>query len=67
MPSLGLASVTVVGADLAIADAYATAAVVLGPDDGMRWLATRVGYEGMGITDDHDVLLTPGFDRYRVS
>jgi len=66
-PAVGLASVTVVGPDLAIADAYATAAVVLGPGAGMRWLATRVGYEAMGITDDHNVLLTPGFDRYRVS
>ena len=66
-PALGLASVTVVGPDLAIADAYATAAVVLGPGVGMRWLATRVGYEAMGITDDRNVLLTPGFDRYRVS
>ena len=32
LPATGLASVTVVGPDLAIADAYATAAVVLGPD-----------------------------------
>jgi thiamine biosynthesis lipoprotein len=67
LPAMGLASVTVVGPDLAIADAYATAAVVLGPGAGMRWLTTRAGYEGMGITDDRVVLLTPGFDRYRVS
>ncbi len=67
LPAIGLASVTVVGPDLAIADAYATAAVVLGPGAGMRWLATRAGYEGMGITGDRAVLLTPGFDRYRVS
>ncbi len=66
-PAIGLASVTVVGPDLAVADAYATATVVLGASVGMRWLATRVGYEGMGITDEHAVLLTPGFDRYRVS
>jgi FAD:protein FMN transferase len=66
-PATGLASVTVVGPDLAIADAYATAAVVLGPAAGMRWLTTRVGYEGMAITDDRAMLLTPGFDRYRVS
>ncbi len=67
LPATGLASVTVVGPDLGVADAYATAAVVLGPDEGMRWLATRVGYESMGITDDRTVLLTTGFDRYRVS
>jgi thiamine biosynthesis lipoprotein len=67
LPALDFASVTVIGPDLAIADAYATAAVVLGPVEGMAWLATRVGYEGMGITDRREVLLTTGFDRYRVS
>lgn len=67
LPALGLASVSVIGADLAVADAYATAAVVLGPAEGMRWLATRAGYEGFGITDSRAVLLTPGFDGYRVS
>jgi thiamine biosynthesis lipoprotein len=64
-PAVGLASVTVVGPDLAIADAYATAALVLGPVTGMQWLADRVGYEGMGISDDRDVITTSGFDRYR--
>ena len=67
LPATSLASVTVVGPDLAIADAYATAAVVLGPGAGMRWLASCAGYEGMAITDSRAVLLTPGFDRYRVS
>jgi len=67
LAAVDLASVTVVGPDLAVADAYATAAVVLGPDEGMRWLATRAGYEGMGITDEQVVLFTPGFDRYRLS
>jgi thiamine biosynthesis lipoprotein len=65
--AVDLASVTVIGPDLAVADAYATAAVVLGPEEGMRWLASRAGYEGMAITDDHIVLFTLGFDRYRVS
>ena len=66
-PAVGLASVTVIGPDLGIADAFATAVVVLGADAGMRWLATRVGYEGMCITDDETVIVTPEFDRYRVS
>jgi len=65
-PAAGLASVTVVGPDLAVADAYATAALVLGPDAGMRWLAGRAGYEGMGIADDRTVVTTAGFDRYRI-
>ncbi len=66
-PASGLASVTVVGPDLAIADAYATAVVALGPDAGLPWLATRVGYEAMGITDEGIVVTTPGFARYRAS
>jgi len=66
-PALGLASVTVVGPDLAVADAYATAAVAFGPDEGMHWMAGRVGYDAMGITRNGTVLLTPGFDRYRMS
>jgi thiamine biosynthesis lipoprotein len=65
LPAEGLASVTVVGPDLAVADAYATAALVLGPDDGMRWLAGRAGYEGMAIADDRTVVTTAGFERYR--
>ena len=66
-PAIGLASVTVIGPDLGIADAFATAVVVLGADAGMRWLTTRVGYDGMCITDDETVIVTQGFDRYRVS
>ena len=65
-PADGLASVTVVGPDLAVADAYATATMVLGPVDGMLWLAGRAGYEGMGIGDNRTVTTTAGFDRYRV-
>ncbi len=62
----GLASVTVVGPDLALADAYATAALVLGPVDGMRWLAGRGGYDAIGIGDDRTVFTTENFGRYRV-
>ncbi len=65
LPAYGLASVTVVGPDLALADAYATATMVLGPIDGMRWLATRVGYEGIAIGDDRVVTTTPGLAQYR--
>jgi thiamine biosynthesis lipoprotein len=57
-------AVTVVGADLALADGYATAAVVLG-EQGMAWLATVPGVEAMGITDQRSVLVTEGFARYR--
>ncbi len=66
MPAHGLASVTVVGSDLAMADAYATAAVAMGPE-GMTWLAERPGVEAMGVSDAQRVVSTWGFDRYRAS
>ncbi len=66
LPARGLASVTVVGPDLARADAYATAAIALG-EHGMAWLATRRGVDAMGVTDDRTVIVTPGFGRHRLS
>ncbi|HEY4398062.1 MAG TPA: FAD:protein FMN transferase [Acidimicrobiia bacterium] len=66
MPAHGLASVTVVGPDLTMADAYATAAFALGPD-GMAWLAERPSMEAMAVTDARRVVTTAGFDRYRAS
>ena len=63
-PPAGLMAVTVVGDDLALADGYATAAIVLGAD-GMQWLAELVGVEGMGITESREVVTTEGFDQYR--
>lgn len=47
----GLVSVTVVGDDLAVADAYATAAVAMGTA-GLDWLATLDGFECAVITED---------------
>ena len=64
-PPAGLMAVTVVGDELAIADGYATAAVVLGAE-GMEWVAGMAGIEAMGITDDRTVVTTAGFDRYRL-
>ena len=63
-PPTGLLSVTVIGPDLATADAYATAAFAMGAG-GPAWTATLAGYEAMCITSDHRVLSTPGFARYR--
>jgi thiamine biosynthesis lipoprotein len=54
-----------VGADLATADAYATAAFAMGRD-GPRWTATLRGYDAMTILADDTVLTTEGFARYRV-
>ena len=60
----GLMAVTVIGADLALADGYATAAIALG-EDGMQWLAQLPGVEAMGITDTREVVLTDAFAHYR--
>ena len=61
-PPSGLLSVTIVGPDLATADAYATAAYAMGLE-GPSWTAGLVpaGYEAMTILSDHTVLSTPAF------
>jgi thiamine biosynthesis lipoprotein len=63
-PPEGLLSVTVVGPDLAVADAYATAAFAMGAG-GPAWTASLDGYDAMCITSDRRVLSTPGFERHR--
>ena len=52
-PAQGLRSVTVVGPDLSLADAYATAALAMG-EPGLTWLAKLAtdGYESAVVTDD---------------
>jgi thiamine biosynthesis lipoprotein len=65
LPARGLASVSVVGPDLGVADAYATAVFVLGADEGLGWIARVAGYEAMVITDEQRVVATAGFDRHR--
>jgi thiamine biosynthesis lipoprotein len=59
-PAEGLLSVTVLGPDLAVADAYATAAFAMGPV-APQWLATVDGYEAMAVLHDQRVICTPGF------
>jgi FAD:protein FMN transferase len=56
----GIASVTVCGPDLGLADAYSTAAFALG-EAGPGWLAAVPGYESFTITTDGRTLATPGF------
>lgn len=58
----GVASTTVCGPDLGFADAYATAAFVLG-EDGPAWVATVPGYECWSVFDDGRVVATEGFPR----
>lgn len=57
---VGVLSVTVVGPDLGLADAYSTAAFALGPD-GPGWTLTLQGYEALTILADDRVVRTPGF------
>ncbi|HEU4978407.1 MAG TPA: FAD:protein FMN transferase [Solirubrobacteraceae bacterium] len=65
-PPSGLLSVTILGPDIATADAYATAAFAMGAD-ARFWVAGLQGYEAMLITSGREVLSTPGLDRYRIS
>jgi thiamine biosynthesis lipoprotein len=59
-------SVTIVGPDLALADAYATAAFAMGAG-GPEWTARLPGFGGMTIMADETVLLTPAFLAWRES
>jgi thiamine biosynthesis lipoprotein len=59
-PPVGVLSVTIVGPELATADAYATAAFAMG-EAGIRWSARLPGYDAMTILADERVLSTPGF------
>jgi thiamine biosynthesis lipoprotein len=54
-------SVTVVGPDLANADAYATAAFAMGGEAAAAWLAQLRRYEAMVVLEHDVVLTTPGF------
>jgi FAD:protein FMN transferase len=61
-PPRGVLSVTVIGPDLATADAYATAAFAMG-EAGPAWTARLRGYEAMTILATDELLATPGFVR----
>jgi len=60
----GVASVTVLGPDLATADAYATAAFAMGLE-GPAWTAGLDDYDALTILADGRVLSTPGVARLR--
>lgn len=61
----GLLSVTIVGPDVATADAYATAAFAMGAARAAQFCASLDGYEAVLIRDDDTVLTTPGIDQLR--
>jgi thiamine biosynthesis lipoprotein len=67
-PAAGLASVTVVGASLTYADAYATAVFAMGPRLGREWAESAMdGYEALAILPDGMTWQTRGFHRYYVA
>jgi thiamine biosynthesis lipoprotein len=57
-------SVTVIGPDLALADGYATAALVLG-DEGPEWLDEHPQLASLTITNDRRTIVSLSFDDYR--
>ena len=59
-------SVTVVAADLATADAIATAALAMG-QSGPAWAAGRYGCEVAAIAPDETLWTTPGIERSRIA
>jgi thiamine biosynthesis lipoprotein len=60
-PPSGILSVTIVGRELATADAYATAAFAMGPGLAPHWTARLERYEAMTILADETVFKTGGF------
>ena len=62
-PATGLASITVTGAGLAAADAYATAAFAMGPA-ARDWVESLDGYEAFAITPAGTAWQTSGFGAY---
>jgi len=58
MPARLCQSVTVVAPDTAGADAYATAAFVLGPEEGLRYLRSLPGVEGIIVDAKGELLWT---------
>jgi FAD:protein FMN transferase len=59
-PPAGLASATVTGPSLTLADAYATAAFVMGPA-ALDWVGSVRGYEALLVAPDGRLTRTPGF------
>jgi thiamine biosynthesis lipoprotein ApbE len=63
---VALMAATVVAEDLALADGYATAAMVLG-DEALPWLTHDVGVAAMVVTNDRRLTCNTAFDALRVA
>ncbi len=64
-PATDLAAVTVIGAELTMTDAYATAALAMGTA-APRWLQGLAGHEAMVIDTEGSGWETAGFHRFRL-
>ena len=64
-PVTNTSAVTVIGPDMALADAYATAAMVMGPA-AIPWLEGIGGHEGFVVDASGRATSTSGFDRHRL-
>jgi FAD:protein FMN transferase len=62
-PATGLASITITGPSLSLADAYATAAFAMGAA-ARDWAESLEGYEAYAIAPDRSTWHTTGFARY---
>jgi FAD:protein FMN transferase len=60
-PAVGLASLTVAGLNLTLADAYATAGFAMGPVLARDWLESLDGYEAYAITATGETWHTTAF------
>jgi thiamine biosynthesis lipoprotein len=65
LPPSGLLSMTVIGPSLTYADAFATAAFVMGVA-GAPWVSGIEGYEALAITEDRRTVWTSGVERLLV-
>jgi thiamine biosynthesis lipoprotein len=64
-PAAGLASITIAGPSLTLADAYATAAFAMGPARARAWTEDAMdGYEAYAIAPDGTTWQTSGFRQY---
>jgi FAD:protein FMN transferase len=64
-PATGLASITIAGPSLTLADAYATAAFAMGPARAREWTEDAIdGYEAFAIAPDGTTWQTSGFRQY---
>lgn len=64
-PARSLSAVTVVGPELVRTDAYATAALAMGPD-ALEWLSGLPRHEALLVDRAGRAVETPGFGRYRL-